>query len=453
MPRFLFVANDVIGPRMAGPGIRAWEMARALVGHGVDVTLAAPGIELVDPPFPTVAYDTRGDTLRVAAAAADVILVQGLVLAHYPFLAALDTPLVVDLYDPFVLENLQARAGEQSSGRARHHASDLAVLNAQIERGDFFICASETQRDYWLGMLTALGRVNPATYTADPSGRQLIDVVPFGVPAESPECGAPMLKGVVDGIAPGDFVLLWGGGIWNWFDPLTLIRAVAEVARERPNVRLFFLSAAPPPSLYTPQRSMAQRAEALARDLDVLDRVVFFNRTWVPYADRASYLLEADVGASCHLPHLETRFAFRTRLLDCIWASLPMLVTSGDVLADLVARAELGRVVPPEDSAAVVAAIHALMDADGGRAGYAERFAAVRAGMTWPTVVGPLAAFARAPHAAPDRPAGTTVTRHVATTPIRALPARVVEVLHEGGPLLLLEEVARYLRWLRRPRG
>jgi hypothetical protein len=29
-------------------------------------------------------------------------------------------------------------------------------------------------------------------------------------------------------------VLLWGGGIYNWFDPLTLIRAVGEVAGEVP---------------------------------------------------------------------------------------------------------------------------------------------------------------------------------------------------------------------------
>jgi hypothetical protein len=42
VPRALVVSHDVIGPSMAGPGIRYWEMAAALRRRGVEVTLAAP---------------------------------------------------------------------------------------------------------------------------------------------------------------------------------------------------------------------------------------------------------------------------------------------------------------------------------------------------------------------------------------------------------------------------
>ena len=42
------------------------------------------------------------------------------------------------------------------------------------------------------------------------------------------------LKGVVPGIGADDKVILWGGGIYNWFDPLTLIRAVDRLRQRRP---------------------------------------------------------------------------------------------------------------------------------------------------------------------------------------------------------------------------
>ncbi|MCJ7737567.1 MAG: glycosyl transferase family 1, partial [Anaerolineae bacterium] len=38
---FLIVSHDVVGERMAGPGIRYWELAREL-GQFINVTLAVP---------------------------------------------------------------------------------------------------------------------------------------------------------------------------------------------------------------------------------------------------------------------------------------------------------------------------------------------------------------------------------------------------------------------------
>lgn len=450
MSGLLVVANDVIGERMAGPGIRAWEIARALHAAGVRVVLAAPGRAPPPAPFPSLAFDTRGDALRAAAEAADALFVQGLVLAHYPFLAALPKPIAVDVYDPFVLENLAQREGESAAHRAQHHAKDLDVLSAQLLRGDFFVCASEPQRDFWLGMLSALNRVNPATYADDPSLRRLVDLLPFGLPEEPPRAGKPVLKGVVPGIGAGDQVVLWGGGIWNWFDPLTLIRALARLAPERPGLRLFFMGTRTP-SLYAPKQAMALRAESLARELGLLDRAVFFNPGWVPYAERAGYLLEADIGASCHLPHVEARLAFRTRLLDCIWAGLPMLVSEGDVLADRVRERDLGRAVPPEDVAALARGLADLLDRPGGRAAYAPRFEALRAELSWGRAVEALARFAADPYRAADMPSLGLDPARLAPTPASALPRRALEVLREGGPLLLAEEGLRYLRWRRRP--
>ena len=65
----------------------------------------------------------------------------------------------------------------------------------------------------------------------------------------------------------------------------------------------------------------------------------------MPYAERGRYLADADIGVSTHVLHVETAFSFRTRMLDYLWAGLPIVCTEGDEFAGIVEREGLGRVV------------------------------------------------------------------------------------------------------------
>ena len=105
--------------------------------------------------------------------------------------------------------------------------------------------------------------------------------------------------------------------------------------------------------------AMAEQAVALAEELGLRDRVVFFNDGWVPYAERGRYLLDADVAVSAHFDDVETRFAFRTRLLDCLWAGLPVVTTRGDTLGDAIVAAGAGRAVELGDVAGWVGSARA----------------------------------------------------------------------------------------------
>ena len=60
-------------------------------------------------------------------------------------------------------------------------------------------------------MLAVQGRLNPQTFGADATLRNLIDVVPFGCRSKPPRPTQPVLKGVQTGIGRHDKVLLWGG--------------------------------------------------------------------------------------------------------------------------------------------------------------------------------------------------------------------------------------------------
>ena len=139
-----------------------------------------------------------------------------------------------------------------------------------------------------------------------------------------------------------------------------------------------------------PEMTMAARARQLAQELHVLDRLVFLNDAWVPYEERANHLLEANAGISMHRDNLESRFAFRTRMLDYIWAGLPIVCTTGDTLADFVRDDGLGRVIGYEDVDGAAKAIQFMADQPQELAWMRERVAAVRPRFQWRKIAQPL---------------------------------------------------------------
>jgi glycosyltransferase involved in cell wall biosynthesis len=402
-PSLLVLSHDVVGSQMAGPGIRYYHLARVLARH-LPVTLAAPHqLELsTDLPGVTVAtyQPDTWETLAPLLAQATVCLLPGDLVARFRQFAEVETALVIDGYDPVLSEWLAVYAHRPLDELREPWQHRLAQQSAAYRLGDFFICASERQRDWWLGQLEAQGRINPATYQADPTLRQLVDVVPYGLPVELPVATRPMIKGVWQGIAPQDKVVLWGGGLWPWLDPLTAIRAIHHLAPSRPEIKLIFPGTRHPNPNVATMPTRLQEARQLADRLGVTDQQVFFG-DWVAYADWPNVLLESDVALTLHLDSIETRLAFRSRVLEYIWAGVPIVATRGDATSDLIAAYEVGTQVPPGDVVAVAAAITALIDeAPALRAG---AFACARAELNWERAAAPLIAFCRAPHRAPDR--------------------------------------------------
>ncbi len=442
MTNILLICNDLIGEKMAGPGIRYWEMGQALRQH-FHVTLAIPPF-LSHKASPSteswVRLCSTTASLREATQAADIVITLGIVPYLYPFLAKMNKPLVIDLYDPFLLEILQ-RPRSQETNSYRHY---LEALRIQLLAGDFFICAGEKQRDYWLGMLSAMGRINPYTYQDDPSLRKLIDVVPFGLPNTPPQHHQQVLKGVHRAIAKQDKVLLWGGGIWEWFDALTLIRAMPIVLRHRDDVKLFFMGIRRP-TQSGPLPPIVQEAITLSQSLGLYNSHIFFN-DWVPYEARQNYLLEADIGISLHREQIEARFAFRTRLLDYLWAGLPIITTQGDVLGEQLAKEGLATLVPFGDTQGVAEAIlshlqHPLSSAERQR-----RIHQAISRYQWGRVLEPLMAYCHAPTLAPDKAHLTSYVPGNSQGLFQQLRAGW-EIFHREGWKALLRQIKAYLRW------
>jgi glycosyltransferase involved in cell wall biosynthesis len=233
-----------------------------------------------------------------------------------------------------------------------------------------------------------LGRITPATYKDDPHLENLIATVPFGLPSARPERSGPGLRGAHPGFGENDKIVLWSGGLYNWFDPFTLIHAIAALATQHSDIRLYFQGTKHPhPGV--PEMPVVGEARELARSLGILDSHVFFNDSWVPYDQRQNYLLDADLGVSTHRSHIETTFSFRTRILDYLWASLPMVVTEGDYFGDLVAERGLGKAVPAGDVEALTAALETMLYNDQARQRAIKAVKSVREDFEWSRVLAP----------------------------------------------------------------
>jgi GT2 family glycosyltransferase len=397
--RIVVATGDVLEPKMAGPGIRAWHMASTLSREHEVQLVSTQDASLSHPDFPVKAVDER--ELADLEAWCDVLVFQGNLMRQHPVLRDTEKVVVADIYDPFHLEVLEQARDLQPPSRLLAVQSSTDVLNEQLRRGDFFLCASEKQRDFWLGQLAAVGRINPATYDRGENLEGLLAVAPFGVSDEAPRHTRPVLRGVVPGINEGDNVVLWGGGIYNWFDPLTLLRAVDKLRGRIPEVRLYFLGLKHPNPQVGEMR-MTDDAVALAHELGLVGTHVFFNEDWVDYDDRHNYLLEADVGVSTHLDHVETEFSFRTRLLDYLWASLPIVATAGDSLAALVEANDIGIAVPAGDVDALEAALFRLLDDETFNRSCRAAIERIVPEYRWSTVLEPLLEFCRVPTRAPD---------------------------------------------------
>jgi glycosyltransferase involved in cell wall biosynthesis len=391
------ISQTPVEERMRGVAIRSFELARQLAGVA-DVVLAAPHGERA-PALPDVellAYDRElPRDLRAAIARADVILAQPQPPIVTRWMNRSGARLIFDLYDPEVFENLATFAYGGSRLNPLWLSLTLDRLTSALHIGHHFLCASETQRDLWIGAMLAERAITIERYEADPSFRSVMAVVPFGLQGSPPRADpAHGIRARFPVIGPGDEIVLWNGGIWEWLDPLLPIAAVAELAPRRPGLRLVFMGgAAGAPD------SPASAARAAAAERGLVGETVLFNSDWVPYEDRGAWLMEATCAVAAHGDHLETRFAFRTRLLDCFWAGLPIVATRGDDLAGRVERDDLGRVCDPGDAAGLTTALEAVLTR--GRSDFAPQLARVADDYRWARVCEPLVSFVLAESAAP----------------------------------------------------
>lgn len=328
MTRVLLVCPEPLGHgQPAGIGIRFLEMARVLASDGHAITILSPDA------------GSDGSARGVALSAAtieeesrrnDVAVLQGHVATAF-FDHSSGIPAVVDLYDPFIIENFHY----YESRGAEVYLHDHATLLRSAHEGDFFLCASEAQKLFYGGLLLAAGRLNPVAFANDPKLDNLLAVAPFGVhPLHEP--------------APRDLnapAILFGG-VYDWYDAVLAIDAVAMLREEIKGATLTFTHH-PNPEL-TPQGELA-RAMSHAKKRGY-DFVRF--EPWARYNERSSFYERHALALLTFPQSIETDLSMRTRIYDYLWSSLPIVSSSAPGTDEILLRYGAGAVVRSHDAEA-----------------------------------------------------------------------------------------------------
>jgi glycosyltransferase involved in cell wall biosynthesis len=371
-PRVLVQAAGELGQRLVGPEIRALEFAKALSTH-YEVTIAAKRSD-----------DGERDGIRVVPSSRRIMIRE---LARHdaivssclpPYILAL-APLhgavtIADLYDPHEQELATLDDGRR---RDRELRARFAIQALHLRSADVVVCASRRQR---LELIRAATSVSADARLPDPA------VLPFGIPDPPPESSRRPLRARFPQIADTDKLILWWGSVWRWLDAETVVRALAQIACVRNDVKLVITAGRPPDRKAERLFDATDEVRALASELGVLDRSVFFFDEWIPYEARHEYLADANLGVTLHHHAEEARLAARARYMDYLWAGLPCVLGRGDEMAESFGDAGFATLLEQPDADSVARAVLELIADSGGLGRAREAGRALAVEHQWSTI-------------------------------------------------------------------
>jgi glycosyltransferase involved in cell wall biosynthesis len=359
--KVLIISHDKIGTQMAGTGIRYHYMAEVLSRH-FDVTVGFFGPQYLPDDAFKHSYKVQHidvNEYQDAFTTADAVIAMWVSDAMRDFCNTNDKLLIFDIYAPVPVETLALKVFSGKKLLPEDDFSFRSSLNDYhkfLANGDAFLCSNQRQFDFWIGYTFGDGQVTPEWYLKRDIFKQLL-VAPMGIDTKQELVATKQLyRGVLDGVGPNDTIIIWNGGIYDWYDGVTLIDAMAIVAKQNPAIKLIF------PGTKHPNESLPKWRETIdtikrAEEIGVKDKNVFFFENWINYHDRINFLLEADMAIYTHQPSIESEFSHRTRVLDHILAALPTVATQGDYFADVVDHEGIGIAVPPNNPEVLAQAI------------------------------------------------------------------------------------------------
>lgn len=336
MTKVLIVSNGPVPPmqdvKIEGGGQRAWGLAIGLASHGHSVTVAVPFDYPIRSGTPTsegislVNWSSSDDLAKLANDLGIIIISYSLGRKAARTLSKLrdDVKVILDCYVPIYIE-VSARKTDGLNRSFANYQVDLGYYNSNLRRGDYFLCANKAQGQFYDGVLSALGVINPASYEDD---RMLL--VPSGIDKTPPVQNNNPYDQL--GIARNNFVLLWFGGLYPWFDISVLLQVIKELGSKE-KIHLVIVGGKNPYNKDSSIQKQYHYAKSFVEENKLLDSYVHFV-DWVDYDERGSWYAHAGAVINLNQQGQENTYSWRTRLMDFIWGEAPILTNGGDPLSE-----------------------------------------------------------------------------------------------------------------------
>lgn len=362
----LVISHDKVGPSMAGPGIRYHKIATHLSKkHEVTLAVFNPSYIANIGKTSYKAIDIHAQRFKEEFAKYDVIIALWLSDEMIEFAKSKNIVLIFDLYAPVPVEDLVQRVFGGNVSKESDYDYDQMLSNYGhfIKNGDFLLTSNEQQRDFWIGYAFSIGKINPSRQVKRPID-SYFGICPIGIDMTEIDnlSKKDLLTKRIPDIKQKDFVIVWTGGIWDWFDAITPLRAMLDITKKgRVDIKLVFLGTKHPND-DVPAMAETEKARVFATEHNLINKSVYFLDGWLPYTDRIYYLKRANLALYAHKPSVESRFSHRTRMLDHILMALPTIATKGDYFSDYIDEHDLGISVEPFDHKAMANAITTIHD-------------------------------------------------------------------------------------------
>jgi len=291
------------------------------------------------------------------------------VYTHWPtVLAELSVPSVLDLHGPHLLERHYQKYGTL----ARSIDSKLTA----IARSDFYTCAGEFQKWYFIPWLEMAG-------VFDVASEKLIRSIPISV--------SPILPSPPDYQSLKQIKFIYAGIFLPWQDPFQSF-AILRAAMKKRNRGVLAIYGGPHPIHPIPVTSF----DELRRDVSGDGRVEL--RGLVPHDTLLKEYRNAHVALDLMKWNLERELAFTTRTVEYLSYGLPVIYNNYAELSGYIEKYKAGWCVDPEDPVAIREVVEQILDNPQELKEYSiNAQTLVKENFTWDKTINPLVEFCKNP--------------------------------------------------------
>ena len=374
--------------KVEGGGLRCWGLAKGILANEADieVTVAYNKVHIKEPhtkEFEGVHIKTWDkDSVQELVNGYDSVIVSYCMGDLSVGVAEAISPqqqLILDCYVPIYIE-MSARKSNDIEGEYEAFNIEIERWEQVLLRGDVFLCANEAQKKFYEGVLAAVGKINPVTY-----GDDMIEIVPYGIYREKPTAKSkPVTKLLRDKSA---LKVLWFGGIYPWFDLNNLIEAIGKVAKDMP-CELTIVGAKNP---FNSHPDFLRKYDEIVEFINngSYEHIIHMV-DWVDFKDRADWYLDSDIVLVVNEEGPENKLAWRTRLVDFVWADLPILTNGGDPLGEMLLNVNAAAQLEGLSTDQIARSIRSLANDKSKVSTLRENVQIVRNGLFWDVATKPV---------------------------------------------------------------
>jgi hypothetical protein len=187
------------------------------------------------------------------------------------------------------------------------------------------------------------------------------------------------------------------GPLFPWYDPFTLIEAMGIVVKKHKEYALVIIGGTSPKVPEHLTKKMYSKSVSLCEKLKLLGKNIFFY-DWLDYSLIQSIYLESEFFVSTHPETLEMELsAEKGRVIDSLWACLPVVCSQGDYLSEIIESEHLGLTAKIGDKADVAQKILQLIEKPALLSAFRKNIAKYAKKRRWEDMVKPLDDFFRRP--------------------------------------------------------